>query len=286
MASNLEKPEVAVVEKEQNTEEPVEDETDSTEAKDSENVTLLDSVMEHEENLSEEEKKKRAIRVRHRYVQDLYRGDAKVCVRTNRGFLSAYAGSDPKWLHQVHGTAIVHADEAAPEAEADGSWTMTPGVVLAIQTADCLPVILTDPEGRIAVALHAGWRGLAAGLLQDGVKLVREKLSDPDTRILAWLAPRIGADDFEVGTDVLDAMKARLPDAASRFKPKAEAGKWLCDLAGLASDALVSEGVKREDIADCGFSTYADPVHFFSYRRDHGETGRHAALVRIEPKAL
>ena len=97
---------------------------------------------------------------------------------------------------------------------------------------------------------------------------------------------RIGADDFEVGTDVLDAMKARLPDAASRFKPKAEAGKWLCDLAGLASDALVSEGVKREDIADCGFSTYADPVHFFSYRRDHGETGRHAALVRIEPKAL
>lgn len=128
--------------------------------------------------------------------------------------------------------------------------------------------------------------GLAAGILQDGVKLVREKLSDPDTRILAWLAPRIGADDFEVGTDVLDAMKARLPDAASRFKPKAEAGKWLCDLAGLASDALVSEGVKREDIADCGFSTYADPVHFFSYRRDHGETGRHAALVRIEPKAL
>ena len=216
----------------------------------------------------------------------LYCGDAKVCVRTNRGFLSAYAGSDPKWLHQVHGTAIVHADEAAPEAEADGSWTMTPGVVLAIQTADCLPVILTDPEGRIAVALHAGWRGLAAGILQDGVKLVREKLSDPDTRILAWLAPRIGADDFEVGTDVLDAMKARLPDAASRFKPKAEAGKWLCDLAGLASDALVSEGVKREDIADCGFSTYADPVHFFSYRRDHGETGRHAALVRIEPKAL
>ena len=96
----------------------------------------------------------------------------------------------------------------------------------------------------------------------------------------------MGADDFEVGTDVLDAMKARLPDAASRFKPKAEAGKWLCDLAGLASDALVSEGVKREDIADCGFSTYADPVHFFSYRRDHGETGRHAALVRIEPKAL
>lgn len=86
----------------------------------------------------------------------LYCGDAKVCVRTNRGFLSAYAGSDPKWLHQVHGTAIVHADEAAPEAEADGSWTMTPGVVLAIQTADCLPVILTDPEGRIAVALHAG----------------------------------------------------------------------------------------------------------------------------------
>ena len=115
---------------------------------------------------------------------------------------------------------------------------------------------------------------------------MREKLSDPDARILALLAPRIGADDFEVGTDVLDAMKARLPDAASRFKPKAEAGKWLCDLAGLASDALVSQGVKREDIADCGFSTYADPVHFFSYRRDHGETGRHAALAWIDPKAL
>lgn len=213
----------------------------------------------------------------------LYCGDAKSCVRMNRRILADLAGSAPKWLHQVHGTEIVHGDEAAPEAEADGAWTATPGVVLAVQTADCLPVLLADAEGRAVMALHAGWRGLAAGILQKGAAKLREELHD-NARILAWLAPRIGPEAFEVGEDVLEAMKATLPDAQSAFTAGKAPGKWMADLALLAKQALEGAGVDPKDIEDCGLSTAADAGRFFSYRRDAGETGRHAALIWIEPE--
>ncbi len=213
----------------------------------------------------------------------LYCGDAKSCVRMNRRILADLAGSAPKWLHQVHGTEIVHGDDAAPETEADGTWTATPGVVLAVQTADCLPVLLADTQGRAVMALHAGWRGLAAGILQKGVEKLREELPD-NARILAWLAPRIGPEAFEVGDDVLEAMKALLPDAQSAFAAGRAPGKWVADLARLARQALESSGIAPEDIEDCGLSTAADAGRFFSYRRDAGETGRHAALIWIEPE--
>lgn len=212
----------------------------------------------------------------------LYCGDAKACVRMNRRMVADYAGADPKWLHQVHGTEIIRGDDAAPEAEADGSWTSTPGVVLAVQTADCLPVLLADSEGRAVMALHAGWRGLAAGIIQKGVGILKENLPE-DARILAWLAPRIGPESFEVGAEVLEAMEKTLPKAREAFTDGKAEGKLMADLAALASQALQSAGVEAGDIADCGFSTAADPAHFYSYRRDKGETGRHAALIWIEP---
>lgn len=213
----------------------------------------------------------------------LYCGDAKSCVRMNRRILADLAGSTPKWLHQVHGTEIVHGDEAAPETEADGAWTATPGVVLAVQTADCLPVLLADSQGRAVMALHAGWRGLAGGILQKGVDKLRSELPD-GARILAWLAPRIGPEAFEVGEEVLEAMKALLPDAQSAFTAGQAPGKWMADLAALARQALEGAGLKPKDIEDCGLSTAADAGRFFSYRRDAGETGRHAALIWIEPE--
>lgn len=212
----------------------------------------------------------------------LYCGDVPACVRANRAILAGLAGGEPHWLRQVHGTAVVQADHAAPEQEADGLWTAAPGVVLAIQTADCLPVVLADSEGRAVAALHAGWKGLAGGILQKGVKTLRGALG-PGARILAWLAPRIGPESFEVGGDVLEAMEKNLPQAGLAFAPGPKPGKWMADLACLAREALAQEGVAAEDVSDCGLSTAADPQRFFSYRRDKGRTGRHATLVWMEP---
>ena len=210
-------------------------------------------------------------------------GDFGACVRMNRGIVSQLVPSDPVWLRQVHGTVIVDAAAAGGEPEADASWSMTPGVVCTVMTADCLPVLLADAEGRIVAAVHAGWKSLAQGIIQKSVALMREKTSD-DARIFAWLAPRIGPESFEVGEDVLDAMKAHLPDAQQAFAPR-ENGRYLCDLAALARQALTRSGVAEADIDDCGLSTAADPKRFYSYRRDGKKSGRHAAMIWIKPAA-
>lgn len=210
-------------------------------------------------------------------------GDFAACVRMNRGIVSQLVPTDPVWLRQVHGTEIVDAAAAQGEPEADASWSMTPGVVCAVMTADCLPVLLADAEGRIVAAVHAGWKSLAAGIIQKTVALMREKTS-ADGRIFAWLAPRIGEESFEVGEDVLEAMLTHLPDARAAFAPKAD-GKYLCDLALLARQALTLAGVADSDTDDCGLSTAADPKRFYSYRRDGEKSGRHAALIWIKPAA-
>ncbi|MCI5852007.1 MAG: laccase domain-containing protein, partial [Sutterellaceae bacterium] len=140
-------------------------------------------------------------------------GDDPAAVKRNRESLILVAGTAPRWLHQVHGTRIVRAEDAAEEEEADGSWTTAKGVVLAIQTADCLPVVITDEEGSVLVALHAGWRGLSAGILQEGVRTALLHRASPEAGLIAWLAPRIGTESFEVGEDVLRAMESKIPDA-------------------------------------------------------------------------
>lgn len=218
-------------------------------------------------------------------------GDNRSCVRMNRSILAQMLPSEPKWLRQVHGTEIVCADGIDPASppEADASWTKTPGVVCCVMTADCLPVLLADKRGRIAAAVHAGWRSLAGGIIQKTVETLCAEvpgLAPADLR--AWFGPRIGEADFEVGPDVLEAMKAHLPEAEAAFRPAAAEseteGKLLCSLAALARQALALSGVPAENAADCALSTYAEPQRFYSFRRDGEKSGRHAAVIWIEPE--
>lgn len=215
-------------------------------------------------------------------------GDAPSCVRMNRQILRGMLPAEPKWLKQVHGTTILNAD--LPDSgegpwEADASITTTKGTVLCVMTADCLPVLLADSEGRGAAAVHAGWRSLADGIVQKTVRALTQaieaKHSGEPVRLLAWLGPRIGRDDFEVGEDVRSAMGAHLPDCAQAFAPKGE-GKYLADLGRLAMMALEAEGVAAADIADCGLNTFGDPQKFYSFRRDGEKSGRHAALIWLD----
>ena len=183
----------------------------------------------------------------------------------------------------MHGTEILHADDVADAPQADASWTTTPGVVAVVMTADCLPVLIADREGRIVAAVHAGWRSLADGIIQKTVAKLRDELRG-EGDFAVWLGPRIGRDEFEVGGDVLEAMKAHLPQAEKAFRAANQPGKYFADLALLARQALEASGIPAESIADCGLSTFGDPARFFSFRRDGEKSGRHAALIWIEPQ--
>lgn len=153
-----------------------------------------------------------------------------------------------------------------------------------VMTADCLPVFIADRSGRIVAAVHAGWRSLADGIVQRTVEEVRRRCSDLKPAV--WLGPRIGADAFEVGEDVREAMCQHLPEeaVARAFKPAAAEGKFYADLGALAYAALESAGIDASGIADCGLSTYRDPNQFWSFRRDGERSGRHAALIWIDSK--
>lgn len=214
-------------------------------------------------------------------------GDVPMCVEMNRKILTQCLPAQPKWLTQVHGVKVLRADDVAGAPEADAAYTTTPGVVCAVMTADCLPVLFADRKGRIVAAAHAGWQGLAAGVLQETVCAMRQALADageagPDLAV--WFGPRIGEEAFEVGEDVLAAMKTHLPEAEKAFRPADVPGKYFADLGELARQALEQAGVPREAVADCALSTYADPKRFWSYRRDGARSGRHAALIWIEPE--
>jgi YfiH family protein len=208
-------------------------------------------------------------------------GDDPTRVRENRERLLRVLPGDPFWLRQVHGSVVVDADDdravadASMPPEADASVALRPGVVCAVMVADCMPVLLADAAGRGVAAAHAGWRGLAGGVVQATAARLRARLGDPAAPLVAWLGPCIGATRFEVGRDVLDAMKQRLPDAERAFMPR-PTGKYLADLPALARQALAMAAVS--DIAGGAWCTVGDPLRFFSYRRD-GVTGRHAALI-------
>ncbi|MEK6210367.1 MAG: peptidoglycan editing factor PgeF [Pseudomonadota bacterium] len=192
-------------------------------------------------------------------------------VRTNRASLRDLLPAEPKWLLQVHGARVVDADRLQQPVEADAAVARNPGSVCTVMVADCLPVLLTDRTGSVVAAAHAGWRGLAAGVLENTVRAMG---TAPD-ELLAYLGPAIGPSAFEVGADVRDAFLARNADAASAFvahKP----GKWLADLFALARQRLRASGVTQ--IYGGGLCTYSDPRRFFSHRRDK-VTGRMAALI-------
>jgi len=210
-------------------------------------------------------------------------GDAPERVAANRARFAVVCGAAPVFLRQVHGTRVVRigAGDALPEApvhDADASVTTEPGVACTVQVADCLPVLFAAPGGRGVAAAHAGWRGLAAGVLEATVAGLCEAVDCGPGELDAWLGVCIGPRAFAVGADVLEAFAAAPggPDHR-RFAPS-QPGKWLADLAGLAQDRLAAAGVERVSAAaGCAFE---DASRFFSYRRDR-VTGRMAAAVWI-----
>jgi len=207
-------------------------------------------------------------------------GDAIASVQANRRRLGAALPAEPRWLQQVHGATVLRLDDEdiAPTA-ADAAISLQPGRVCVVSVADCLPVLFADRDGRAVGVAHAGWRGLAAGIVQNTAAAMRASLGDADAALLAYLGPAIGPAHFEVGAEVLAAMSERLPQAAAAFSPLAE-GKYLCDLFALARQALAQAGIER--VFGGGDCTYSDAKRFYSYRRDR-ITGRHAALIWIEP---
>lgn len=205
-------------------------------------------------------------------------GDAIEAVQANRARLRSLLPAEPCWLQQDHGAAVARIDYEDPGARADAAIALRPYRVCVVSVADCLPVLLADAQGRGVGIAHAGWRGLAGGIIQNTVSALRAALGDADARLLAYLGPAIGPTRFEVGPEVLAAMRARLPAASEAFAAGAP-GKLLCDLFALARQALAQAGV--ESVYGGGQCTYSDPVRFFSYRRDR-VTGRHAALIWME----
>lgn len=186
----------------------------------------------------------------------------------------------PVWLKQVHGINVIEAsrvsasDESFPEA--DGSYTAKAGIVCAVLTADCLPVLICDQCGTSVAAVHAGWRGLLAGVIEAAVML----LARPERRLMAWLGPAIGPGAFEVGDEVRQGFIGYNANAQSAFRPSPH-GRWLADIYQLARLRLMSVGVQQ--IYGGEWCTFNDSEHFYSYRRD-GTTGRMASLIWLSGK--
>jgi YfiH family protein len=203
-------------------------------------------------------------------------GDAATSVAENRQRVrtALTLPAEPAWLEQVHGTGVCDLDAptaSLPSAIADAILTRRAGRVCVVQVADCLPVLLAAADGSAVAAAHAGWRGLAAGVLEATVA----RLAIEPPRLLAWLGPAIGAQHFEVGADVRAAFTATDCGADAAFVANAR-GRWQCDLTALARRRLAALGVRA--VFGGSWCTYADPVRFFSYRRD-GQCGRMAALI-------
>lgn len=206
-------------------------------------------------------------------------GDAAEVVRANRERLRWVLPEEPRWLRQVHGATVVDVDDEKPSLAADAAVSKRPGGVCVVSIADCMPVLFADQGGRVVGVAHAGWRGLAAGIIQNTAAAMRAKLRDPDAELLSYLGPAIGPSRFEVGAEVLAAMSGRLPQAQRAFAPTAT-GSFLCDLFALARQALEQVGIDR--VYGGGMCTYTDAERFYSHRRDR-VTGRHAALIWIAP---
>lgn len=215
----------------------------------------------------------------------LHCGDDAAHVHENRARLAALLPGRPAWISQVHGVAVADAasvQSGQPAQVADASIASAPGVVCAVMTADCLPVLFADLDGKVVGAAHAGWRGMAAGVLSETVKAMRAAGAG---EITAWMGPAIGPAQFEVGPDVLDTFLAGASgseQAALRavFKPYPDRqGKYLADIYALGKLFLARDGVTRVHGGE--YCTATDGTRFYSYRRDH-VTGRLASLIWIQ----
>jgi hypothetical protein len=207
-------------------------------------------------------------------------GDAAEDVARNRQLLvqKLSLSNEPVWLNQVHGTDVIDADclsEDVALPDADGSWTHSHNRVLAIMTADCLPILLTDRSGSFVMALHAGWRGLVDGIIQHAIQTAH---LSPE-RLLVWVGPGIGFAAFEVGAEVREVFLMAGRAQSHHFKPSQRAGHWLADLAGIALWQF--EQLKVCWLGGGHWCTFERSEQFFSYRRD-GVTGRMASLIWLD----
>ncbi len=242
-------------------------------------------------------------------------GDDSDAVAENRRRVEAALGAPMARLHLVHGARVLKVDRESPAApepwpRADAAWTDQPGVACAVTAADCLPVLFSTPDGRAVAAAHAGWRGLAAGVLENAVAALSQGADCPPQDLRAWLGPCIGREAFEVGEDVLAAfgisppsrpghegapagslgeyrkaqpegtpLSARVPGPCFDFRPRADgSARWRADLAGLARQRLSACGLSH--LSDTGACTFSDESRFFSFRRD-GVTGRMVAAIAV-----
>lgn len=205
-------------------------------------------------------------------------GDDAAALAENRQLLveGAKLPQPPRWLNQVHGTAVHRFDapQNSVEPDADAAVTAAPDCVLAVLTADCLPLLLCAQDGSEVAAVHAGWRGLCGGVIEASVAAMRSAPGE----ILAWLGPAAGPQAYEVGEEVRSAFITRDPQAQRAFC-STRPGHWYCDLYALARQRLNALGVTRVFGGD--FCTISDPQRFFSHRRD-ARTGRMASLIWLQ----
>lgn len=203
-------------------------------------------------------------------------GDEPAAVAANRQRLriSANLPDEPHWLEQIHGCRVV-VDPRERRPRADSMVTDRPGWVCPVLTADCLPVLLCNRAGTRVAAVHAGWRGLAAGVIEGTLA----RFGELPENVLAWLGPAIGPERFQVGEEVKLALVGKDPGASACFRGD-RSGYWLADLCALARRRLSRYGVSA--VYGGHWCTYSDAARFFSYRRD-GVTGRMATLIWIDP---
>ena len=202
--------------------------------------------------------------------------DDPKAVARNRQSLKQHRNlpAEPLWLQQVHGIEVVDAACCRAVPEADASFTCRSGIVCAVMTADCLPVLLCDEGGSVVAAAHAGWRGLLDGVIEATVM----GMEVPAARLMAWLGPAIGPTAFEVGDEVREQFMAVDAQAVQAFQPSPN-GRWLADIYKLARQRLASSGV--EQVYGGHWCTFTDKQRFYSYRRD-GVTGRMASLIWLD----
>lgn len=201
-----------------------------------------------------------------------YSGDKEQQVLKHRRMLAEELATQPSWLHQQHGIDVLQLEgqSSHQEPEVDAAVTEKTGLACTVLSADCLPVLLCDRKATVVAAAHAGWRGLAAGVLENTVTTMKR----PGAELMAWMGPAIGPDHFEVGEEVRTAFLAWGEEAEQAFKPNGRA--WMADLYTLARLRLKRLGIHGIYGGDC--CTYSDETRFFSYRRD-GVTGRMASLI-------
>lgn len=200
--------------------------------------------------------------------------DAPLNVARNRMLLNTLMPSEPVWLEQVHGIAVANADSASCLPRADACIATHRSAVCVVMTADCLPVLLCDQQGTVVGAVHAGWKGLAAGVIEATV----QAMNVPAQNLMAWLGPAISRDAFEVGSEVREIFMGVDPQASAAFVA-GQGGKWLADMYSLARLRLNVLGITQ--IYGGDHCTYKDAGRFFSYRRD-GVTGRMGTFIWLE----